>query len=46
MLTDMYSKVVTTIVTITLVIITVNPWLAPQRVQAASQDGFLAGILR
>jgi hypothetical protein len=46
MLNDFYTKAVLTIIPVALSIIALNPWTAPTKVEAASQEaGFLAGIL-
>jgi len=42
---DAHTKAVLTVIAIALSIIALNPWIAPETVEAASQDGFLAGIL-
>jgi hypothetical protein len=46
-LSDLYTQVVLTIIAVALLIIALNPWLAPQRVEAAamSQEGVVSAIL-
>jgi hypothetical protein len=47
MLNDIYTKAVLTIIALAMSIIALNPWIAPQRVEAAaaSQEGVVTAIL-
>jgi cephalosporin-C deacetylase-like acetyl esterase len=43
---DLYTKTVLTLIAVALSMIALNPWIAPERVEAAaaSQDGVITAI--